>query len=119
MGDLHACMGDGEVMVSGIETGGKVTVQVDVIKDAKLGNPMLEDGERVYTIASNADLLAAVKEASGDMHKLLMARLQLSYNEAGMLLSAAGDAQICQVVDPLVTARFSMPKALLPGGCGF
>ena len=30
-----------------------------------------------------------------------------------LLLSACGDLQICQVVDPLMTARMCMPKFIL------
>ena len=32
-----------------------------------------------------------------------------------MLCSAAADATICQVVNPQVTIRLSMPKSLVPG----
>ncbi|NBG87292.1 acetamidase/formamidase family protein [Isachenkonia alkalipeptolytica] len=113
MGDLHGAMGDGEIMVSGVEVGGEVTVQVKVIKDHSINNPMVEDSEYFYTVASHRELLAAVKIATEDMQKLVMKELELSFNEAGMLLSAAGNAEICQVVDPLVTARFGFPKYLM------
>lgn len=33
VGDLHAAMGDGEVVICGVETSGEVIVQTDVIKD--------------------------------------------------------------------------------------
>ena len=113
MGDLHGAMGDGEVMVSGVEVGGEVTVEVEVLKTGSINNPILEDKEYFYTIASHKDLLGAVKIATADMQKLVMKELNLSFNEAGMLLSAAGNAEICQVVDPLVTARFGFPKNLM------
>ncbi len=113
MGDLHGAMGDGEVMVSGVEVGGEVTVQVEVLKVESINNPILENSEYFYTIASHKELLEAVKIATRDMQKLVMKELDLSFNEAGMLLSAAGNAEICQVVDPLVTARFGFPKYLM------
>lgn len=113
MGDLHGAMGDGEIMVSGVEVGGEVTVQVEVLKAQSINNPILEDKEFFYTIASHKELLKAVKIATTDMQKLVMKELDLSFNEAGMLLSASGNAEICQVVDPLVTARFGFPKYLL------
>jgi amidase len=37
----------------------------------------------------------------------------LPKDEAIALMSAAGDLEICQVVDPLKTARFKMPKSIL------
>ena len=32
-----------------------------------------------------------------------------------MLMSAGGDLQVSQVVDPLRTARFALPKAIIAG----
>lgn len=113
MGDLHACMGDGEIMVTGVEISGNVEVKVDVIKGVNINNPVLEDKEYIYTIASDENLFDAVKVATGEMHNIITKRLGLSFNEAGMLLSAAGNVQICQVVDPMMTVRFAMPKSIL------
>ena len=114
LGDVHACMGDGEIMVSGVEINASVTVKLDVLKGRTLSNPILEDGEAFYTIASEPDLEAALARAVSDMNEIVQEKLGLSYNKAGMLLSAAGDAQVCQVVDPKRTASFRMPKAILP-----
>lgn len=113
MGDLHAVMGDGEVMVTGVECSGEITVRVVVEKGRTITNPQHEDDTYYYTIASDLDLLAATKQAALDMCHLVMKRRGLSFNEAGMLISAAGHAQICQVVDPKLTARFALPKHLL------
>lgn len=114
LGDVHACMGDGEIMVSGVEISASVTVKIDVIKGEILHNPALEDEHAFYTIASAQNLEEAVKQSVSDMHKIVRKKLALNYNKAGMLLSAAGDVQICQVVDPERTARFCMPKTILP-----
>ena len=113
MGDLHALIGDGEIMVTGLEIAGAVTVRVSVLKDRKQQNPMLENDTHLYTVASDEDLLKAVRAATHDMHQWVMAETGLSFNEAGMLLSAAGNAEICQVVDPLLTIRFGMAKEVL------
>ena len=114
MGDLHAVMGDGEIMVSGVEVSGRVIVEVEVIKNDPLTQPILETDSHFYTIASHEDLLSAVKMATKEMQQLVMKQLNLSFNEAGMLLSAIGDAEISQVVDPLLTARFGLTKDILP-----
>ncbi|SMP54337.1 acetamidase/formamidase family protein [Anoxynatronum buryatiense] len=113
MGDLHGLIGDGEIMVSGLEVAGRVTVRVTVLKDRQLAHPMLETDTHLYTVASHENLLAAVKTATENMHQWVMAHSDLSFNEAGMLLSAAGNAEICQVVDPLLTSRFGMAKSVL------
>ena len=45
----------------------------------------------------------------------MQARASLTFEEAGMLCSAAADATICQVVNPLVTVRVALPKGIVPG----
>jgi amidase len=42
----------------------------------------------------------------------------MGVNEAGMIMSLAGDLKFCQVVDPLKTVRFEFPKSVL-GAYGF
>lgn len=112
LGDVHACMGDGEIMVSGVEIGATVTVKVEVIKGVSIENPRLEDDTHIYTIASNEDLEKAIYTATKDMCSILMKHLSYSLNEAGMLLSACGNLQFCQVVDPERTVRMAIPKAI-------
>ena len=113
MGDVHAAMGDGEVMVTGVETAARITVRVEVMKGSPLNNPLLETASHFYTIASAKDLGTAVHTAARDMADLVMKCMNMPFHEAGMLLSACGHTEICQVVDPLQTARFSMPKSVL------
>ena len=114
MGDLHAAMGDGEIMVTGIEVPGRIKVKVDLVKGKSIQHPILETDSHYYTIASHKDLLEAVKISTMEMQKIVMDKLDLSFNESGMLLSLAGDAEIAQVVDPLLTARFGLSKTYLP-----
>ena len=113
IGDLHGLIGDGEIMISGLEVGGSVHVRVTVQKDESLENPVLENETHFYTVASHKDLYQAVKRSTEAMHQMVMSRTGLSFNESGMLLSAVGNAEICQVVDPLLTARFSFPKEVI------
>jgi amidase len=96
-GDLHAVMGDGEICGTGVEVAGRVTLRVDVRRDLQLVNPVVETTE----------------VATRDMADLMMRRLGLSAAAATMLMSAAGQLQISQVVDPLKTARFALPKSII------
>lgn len=114
LGDVHACMGDGEIMVSGIEIPAKVTVTLDVIKGHTIENPMLEDDNYIYTIASNENLDQAIYTATLTMNEIIQKQLHYDFNEAGMLMSACGNVEICQVVDPEKTVRFAMPKKAVP-----
>ncbi len=112
-GDLHAAMGDGEICGTGIEVAGSVQLRVDVRRDIGLDNPALETSEVVATIASAASLDEAADRATSDMADLLTRRLGLSPSDATMLMSAAGQLQVSQVVDPLKTARYAMPSGIL------
>lgn len=113
LGDLHAAMGDGEIGVSGIEIPGKVTVTLDVIKGHSLKNPLLENEEGVATIVSEKLLDDSVKKSVEEMIDLLLPHTDLTLNELTMLLSAVGQTQISQVVDPLLTARYFVPRSVL------
>lgn len=113
MGDLHAVMGDGEIVVCGLEISGEVTVRVTVLKACSLPLPMLRQGDAVMTLASAATLDEAAKMATVNMHSFLTKELNMDVVEAGMLLSLAGDLRICQVVDPLMTARMELPQWIL------
>jgi len=113
LGDLHAVMGDGEIGISGVEIAGSVKVTIDVRKDIKLKNPVLENKDYFTTIASANTLDDAVKQAISDMAAILKEKLSLPLSDIVMLMSAACHAQICQVVDPLMTARSVMPKWIL------
>jgi amidase len=112
-GDLHAVMGDGEVAVTGVEVAGEITLQVSLRADLALSDPLLENDDLVVTIASAETLDEAAKMATDAMADLLHARLGVSLADAVMLMSAAGNLRISQVVDPLRTVRFELPKAII------
>jgi len=110
LGDIHAAMGDGEIGVSGVEAAGKVTAKFEVVKGFSLNNPLLENENSISTIASKKSLDDAVNEAVSDMENLLSTRMELEPKDMAMLFSVVGNVEVCQVVDPLKTARFVMPK---------
>ena len=113
LGDLHAAMGDGEVSVSGVEVPGEVIVTLDVIKGASLRHPMLEDAETFTQIVSASTLDEAAKTAAVEMIERIAEKSSLPVSEITMLMSAVGQSEICQIVDPLMTARFVVPKWVL------
>ena len=113
LGDLHAAMGDGEISVSGVEVPGLVTVKLEVIKGESLQHPMLENEEVFTQIVSASTLDEAAKAATEEMIQRIFHKSVLTVDEITMLMSAAGHTEICQIVDPLMTARFVVPKWLL------
>lgn len=113
LGDLHAAMGDGEIGETGIEIAGSVKVKLEVLDNFKLSNPILENNICLSTIASAKTIDEATDIAAMEMFKLLRERINLKGSSLAMLMSAVGNSQICQIVDPLKTARFVMPKWVL------
>lgn len=113
VGDLHACMGDGELSGTGIETAGSVLLKVTVLKGTRLERPFVETADSIYTIASSKDFKEGVHAAVEDMVNYLMKKTALNFPDAYRLLSAVCDVQISQVVNDLYTFRVRAPKALL------
>ena len=113
MGDVHALMGDGEVVICGIETAARITVKIDVLKGLSLPLPMVKAGDHVMTIASAKTLDEAAVTATEMMHQFIHGALGMDLQEAGMLLSIMGDLRICQIVDPLMTVRMEFPLWIL------
>ena len=113
LGDVHAAMGDGEVMVSGVEIAADVKVRLSVIKGLCIETPMLENDDSCGVIYSHEEIEKAVFHAVRIMNEIVQKKLGLSLNEAGMLLSAVGDLKFCQVVDPERTVMMCVPKSIL------
>ncbi|MFC4713335.1 acetamidase/formamidase family protein [Planococcus dechangensis] len=115
LGDFHAAMGDGEISVSGIEVPGSATVRFEVIKGSRLKHPLLKNEDGLAFLVSAMTLDEAVSTAVEEMIDLLQPQSEFTVSEMTMLMSAAADTQISQVVDPLVTARFFVPNHVLDG----
>ncbi|BES64251.1 acetamidase/formamidase family protein [Gottschalkiaceae bacterium SANA] len=113
MGDLHAVMGDGEVVICGLEVPGRVTVRVTVRKDHTITQPMLQAETQWMNIVSAPTLDEAAQLATDHMHEFLMNHTELTAENAGMLLSLAGNLRICQIVDPNMTVRMEFPLSIM------
>jgi len=112
-GDLHALMGDGEVCGTGLEVAGRVRLRLAVRRDLRLEGPVVATADAVAAVASAATLDEAATLATRQMADLLAALAGLDHAAATMLMSAVGELAVCQVVDPLKTARFGMPREAL------
>jgi amidase len=112
-GDLHAAMGDGEIVVCGAETPGVVRFKADVVDLHDLPTPFVETKDLVATIFSAPTIDEATSGAIHNMAQFLTNFAGIPLNDAGMLMSLAGQLKFCQVVDPLKTVRFELPKSIL------
>jgi len=112
-GDMHAAMGDGEIVVCGAETAGAVRFTARVVDLAGLPTPFVETSELVATIFSAPTVDEAVDGTIHRMAQFLTDFAKIPLNDAGMLMSLTGQLKFCQVVDPLKTVRFEFPKSVL------
>jgi amidase len=113
VGDVHSAMGEGEVCGTGIECGAEVTIRLDLRHDFPIERPRLESPAEMMTLASaEGGLEAAIRIALLDMVSWLQRDKGLSAEEAYVLVSLAGDVRIGQIVDPAVTVRVAVPKAI-------
>lgn len=110
LGDVHACMGDGEVGVSGLEIPAKITVKLDLIKGNAPDYPVLENADSFSVIVSKKTADEAATVATALMEEFLEERMDLTRPEIIMLMSLVGNVEVCQIVDPLKTIRFVFPK---------
>lgn len=113
VGDIHGCMGDGELSGTGIEISGKITMRILKQNSLKIKRPMVETKNNIYTLASAKELNSAIKCASKDMVDFLMLKLSLPFPDAYRVLSATCDIEISQIVNELVTVRVKAPKLSL------
>jgi amidase len=112
VGDVHAAMGDGEVCGTGIECGAEVTIHLDLWRGFRIERPRIENPREIMTVASALGLEEAIRLALLDMVQWLQQGQGLSAEEAYVLISMAGDVRIGQIVDPAVTVRVAVPKAI-------
>jgi amidase len=110
VGDVHACMGDGEVCGTGIECGAEVTIRLDLIPDYQVPRPRIETEDEIMCVASAEGLDNAIRLALQDMVEWLQMDKRLTAEEAYVLASIAGDVRIGQLVDPAVTVRVAVKK---------
>ncbi len=112
-GDMHAVMGDGEVVICGAETPGEVRMSASVVPLSGLPTPFLENDDLVAVITSAETVDEAYKMAIASMLRFLTDVAGMPTNDAAMLMSLVGNLKFCQVVDPLLTVRFEFPKHVL------
>jgi acetamidase/formamidase len=109
-GDGHAAQGDGEVCLTGLESGVRATLRLDLrqggpallapqlITPNPLGRPGDEAGHFV-TMAPGPDLYAGARSAIRQMIEHLVAERGLTREEAYVLCSLAVDLKISEIVD--------------------
>jgi len=113
-GDCKARMADGEV-VDCPEVGTLITATVDLRPaPARMHGPRIETTETLLTLASARTLEDACRTAFKYMLWWIEDEYKLERQDAAMLMGMVAHSGICQVSNPLLTAKCTMPRSFLP-----
>lgn len=113
MGDFHLAMGDGEICGTGVEVPGEATVKVEVLKGSPLPALSMETADDWLTMGAANSHAEAIQKACQAMLALIQAKTKLSKEDAHILMSIAGNLEVCQVVNPNMSYRMRLAKAIL------
>jgi len=112
IGDGHAVQGDGEVGMSAVETSLKGEIQVVLHKGMRITWPRAETPTHYMTMGLHEDLNQAAKLATREMLNFIVETKGVPRDDALMLLSAAMDLRVTQIVDGTKGVHAMMPKAV-------
>ncbi|MBI3694106.1 MAG: acetamidase/formamidase family protein, partial [Acidobacteria bacterium] len=112
VGDGHAAQGDGEVDLTAIETPLTGLFRFTVRKDLKLRWPRAETPTHIIAMGFHETLDEAARRATKEMIDYLVTARDLSREDAYMLISAAVDLHVTQVVDGVRGVHAMLPKSL-------
>src|SRR6266436_916351 len=112
IGDGHAVQGDGEVGMSAVETSLKGEIQVVLHKGMRIGWPRAETPTHYMTMGLHEDLNQAAKIATREMLAFIVETKGLPRDDAYMLLSAAMDLHVTQIVDGTKGVHALLPKSI-------
>jgi acetamidase/formamidase len=112
IGDGHAVQGDGEVGLSAVETSLRGEVQIVLHKGMHIGWPRAETPTHYMTMGLHEDLNIAAKMATREMLNFVVETKGLRRDDAYMLLSAAMDLHVTELVDITKGVHAMLPKAI-------
>ncbi|MEV8338265.1 acetamidase/formamidase family protein [Leucobacter sp. NPDC077196] len=113
VGDLHAVQGDGELGGTGVEIAGRVRLSVERVTYAgRL--PAVRHDVGLSVLASAETLDEAVRLGFSEAVSLIEAWRGLSWEDAYRTTSVIVHTEVSQMVNPLVTARVTIPREWCP-----
>jgi amidase len=114
IGDMHACMGDGEICGTGVEIDGEVVIRVGLLRGRQGRWPVTELADHwVAHGTSGGDVAEAIAAACEEAKRLLVDGWGFTPEDAFIFLSVACDvgiAQACQPSPASAIARVLIPK---------
>ena len=113
LGDVKACVGDGQIAGSGVEVEAEVTLRVDTLPGGRFSWPRVESKGEWITITSASTVDQAARLAITEMVKWISQDKGLDFDTAYALVSLGGSLRVSQWGNPLTTARMVFPKRLI------
>ncbi|MFK4295809.1 amidase [Arthrobacter sp. GAS37] len=107
-GDLHAVQGDGECSLTAVEVEGSVVLSCHVLAGVNVKRPVVLSGGSVITIGDGETLDDAARLALDDMLELLQADRKWTREKTAMLMSAAADVSVSQLVNARASVKVSL-----------
>ena len=115
IGDGHALQGDGEPTGTGIETSMDIEFTVELIKNARLSNPRLQNAEYIVSIGSQPEFVSALNQtlqiATSDMVNWLTTEYGMEPWAAHLLIGAQGKYDVITVAG---SVGLRIPRSVLP-----
>lgn len=113
LGDCHAAQGDGELCGVAIEMPAVVTIQIDLIKNAPINWPRLENERFIMALGSARPMEDAARIAYRELIDWMVADYGWDRLEAYFFLTQAGRVRLGNMVDPKYTLGASILKSYL------
>lgn len=107
-GDLHAAQGDGELGGTGIEISGEIQLSIRKV-DHEGHLPVVIHPAGMSVLSSAEDVYEAVRAGFEEAVDLMGRWHDLGWDDAYRLTSIVTTAEISQLVNPLHTARVTIP----------
>lgn len=113
VGDLHAVQGDGELGGTGVEIAGSVRLSVERVSYAgRL--PAVRHADGLSILAGAETLDEAVRQGFAEAVSLVQTWRGLSWEDAYRTTSVVVRTEVSQMVNPLKTARITIPREWCP-----
>lgn len=112
-GDLHAVQGDGECSLTAVEMEGAVELSCHVVRPAPVRGPVVFSEERMIVLGDGEDLDEAATAALDEMMAIVRADRGWTRERTAMLLSAAADVSVSQLVNARKSVKVSLDTRYL------
>jgi acetamidase/formamidase len=113
MGDVHAAMGDGEVVGTGLETSADVTFTVDVIRNDATPQPRAETADYLISFGVSGSVPESIQLATSQLAGWIKKKYKLSDSEVAILFAATLKYEITELVDSSFDVVAKVPKSIL------